>query len=383
MIDRGFNIMLDISLKNLWQRRTRTVLTMISIAVCIMLFIVLATATFYMNKQFTDSMGKMAGQMYVKSPSPMSAANAEFPPVSSSLSAAKADEIMKIPGIDVDRSTPLLLVGLAPSLYQGGPAQVMAVGIPEGKEQAFFTDVTAKEGADRLGSKDDVILGGYAADYYKVKAGDTLRLMNRDLRVVGIMENSPSMIVNGAVMMPLSTAQDIFNRPSVTTVLLTAASVEDTGAVAGSVKDRFPGLEVMTQKEMLDAIETMMSTTRTFMGMINAVMLVVAGVVTLMVMIMSVSERTKEIGMLRAIGAKRRTILAMVVEESLFVCMAGSAVGIILSFLLMKVMFGAAFASVETIAQAVLFMTVIGVLAGLYPAYKASKVEPLEALRYE
>jgi putative ABC transport system permease protein len=98
---------------------------------------------------------------------------------------------------------------------------------------------------------------------------------------------------------------------------------------------------------------------------------------------MSVSERTKEIGMMRAIGARRSSVLLMVVEESIVVCLAGSVLGIALSVLLIRVMFGGFLASADIIAEAVIFMTVIGVLAAIYPAYRASNVQPLEALRYE
>ncbi|MCD1293743.1 ABC transporter permease [Methanocella sp. CWC-04] len=375
--------MLDISFKNMWQRRTRTLLTIVSIAVCIMLFIVLSTATFYMNKSFTDSMGKFAGQMYVKSPSPMSAASAEFPPVSSSLPMEKAGAILALDGVDKEKSAALLLISLVPSQFQNGPPQVMAVGIPEGSEKAFYSDVKFSEGSGTFTAKDQAILGSEAAKYYNVKAGDRLALMNKELDVIGVAESSESLITNGMVMIPLSTAQDMFNRPSVTTVLLAPVSIDSTSELASKVSEKFPELEVMTQKEMMEALEKMMAQTKTFMGMINMVMLIVAGVVTLMVMIMSVSERTKELGMLRAIGASRSKILVMVMEESLIICLAGAALGILLSFLLMKAMFGGAFASIEIITQAILFMTTIGVIAALYPAVKASKIQPLEALRYE
>ncbi len=374
--------MIDIALKNMWQRKTRTVLTMVSIAVCIMLFITLATATTYMGKSYDTLAESFSGQMYVKSPSAMAASSAEFPPISSTIPIEKVNAIMNLSDLDRAKSAPLVIVGLAPSLFQGGPPQVMAVGIPEGSEKAFYGSAKIRDGSATLSGKDRVILGADAATYYKVGSGDTLAIMGKNFTVAGVMERNGNIVTNGMVMMPLSAAQDVFNRPAATTVLVSPAD-GDFDALANAIKAQFPGLEVMTPGDMQKSLNTMMSTTKTFMGMINLVMLIVAGVVTLMVMIMSVSERTREIGMLRAIGARRSAILRMVVEESVFVCIAGSALGILLSFLLMTVMFGAALGSPDIIVEAVLFMTAIGMIAALYPAYRASKIQPLEALRYE
>lgn len=374
--------MLDIALKNMWQRRARTMLTIISIAVCIMLFLVLSTATSYMGKSYDTMAESFSSQMYVKSPSAMSSSSAEFPPISSSLSMEKANEILALEGIDKQKSAPLVIVALAPSQFQGGPPQVMAVGIPEGSEKAFYGNAKAASGSAVLTSKDQVVLGSDAATYYKVKVGDTLPIMGSNMIVAGVLERGDNLLTNGMVMMPLSTAQDIFNRPAVTTVLLAPLN-GDFNAISASIKAKFPELQVMTPGDMQQSLNTMMAQTQMFMGMINVVMLIVAGVVTLMVMIMSVSERTKEIGMLRAIGANRKSILTMVVEESIAVCIAGSILGILLSFVLMRIIFGGVLASWEVMAQAVLFMTIIGVLAAMYPAYRASKIQPLEALRYE
>jgi putative ABC transport system permease protein len=315
----------------------------------------------------------------------MSAASAEFPPISSSISMEKAYAIMNMSSLDKANSAPLVIVALAPSQFQGGPPQVMAVGIPEGSEKAFYGTAKVAEGSATLAGlagKDQAILGADAAAYYKVKLGDTLPLMGKNFTVAGVLERNGNIVTNGMVMMPIATAQDIFNRPAATTVLVAPAN-GDFEALGGTIKARFPGLEVMTPNDMQKSLNTMMGTTRTFIGMITLVMLIVAGIVTLMVMIMSVSERTKEIGMMRAIGARKSSVLLMIVEESIVVCLAGSALGIVLSMLLMRVMFGGFLSALDIIAEAVVFMTVIGVLAALYPAYRASNVQPLEALRYE
>jgi putative ABC transport system permease protein len=376
--------MIDIALKNMWQRKTRTGLTVVAIAVCIMLFLVLSTATGTMDQMFAASSGQFAGQMFVKTPSAQAGAAPEFPPVSSSLTMEKAKALMNVSGIDSTRSAPLLLVPQAPSLFQNGPPQVIAVGIPEGKEKAYYGDATFGNGTGILSGKDQVVLGAYAAySHYKVNVGDRITIQNQDFTVVGIADEAGSIITNGMVLIPLSVAQEIFNRPGVSTVLLTAPSEDKAEAVASAVRDQFPELQVMTQGDMDSTLDSMASMTHTFMGMINLTMLIVAGVVTLMVMFMSVSERTKEFGMLRAIGARRSKILALVLEEAVIVCIVGSVLGILLSFLMMQFMFGGTLFSLETTAKAVIFMTVIGVIAGLIPAYRSARIQPLEAIRYE
>ncbi len=70
-------------------------------------------------------------------------------------------------------------------------------------------------------------------------------------------------------------------------------------------------------------------------------------------------------------------------EEAVIVCVVGSVLGILLSFLMMKVMFGGTLFSLETTVRAVIYMTVIGVIAGLIPAYRSARIQPLEAIRYE
>ena len=156
--------------------------------------------------------------------------------------------------------------------------------------------------------------------------------MNRNLTVAGVADISSSFMVNDMVLMPMSTAQDMFNRESVTTVMLAPTSMSDMDSLLASVKAKYPELEVITQQDLLNSIDDMMANTRTFLNGINAVMLMVAGIVTLLVMVMSVSERTKRIGMLRAIGAQPvqgahdgRS------DESIIVCLLGSALGIVSS----------------------------------------------------
>jgi putative ABC transport system permease protein len=108
-------------------------------------------------------------------------------------------------------------------------------------------------------------------------------------------------------------------------------------------------------------------------------------------MLMSVLERTREIGVLRALGWRRRRVLGMIINESLLLGLMGGAVGIVLAFgltylLSMIPMFGS-FLSAQwelvIFARALIVAVLLGLLGGLYPAYRATRLQPVEALRYE
>ncbi len=180
--------------------------------------------------------------MFVKTPSVQAGAALEFPPVSSSLTMEKANALMNVSGIDTSRSAPLLLVQQAPSLFQNGPPQVIAVGIPEGKEKAYYGDATFGNGTGILTGNDQAVLGSYAAyTYYKVNVGDQITIQNHKFTVAGIADNTGSIITDGMVLIPLSVAQEIFNRPGVSTVLLAAQSDDKVDNAGCRCPEPVPG----------------------------------------------------------------------------------------------------------------------------------------------
>lgn len=123
------------------------------------------------------------------------------------------------------------------------------------------------------------------------------------------------------------------------------------------------------------------------LGGIAAISLIVGGIGIMNIMLVSVTERTKEIGIRKAIGAKRRNILIQFLIESIVLSLLGGCIGIMVGWLLTKGI--GAILEVETtvsfgiIVFSVTFSMIIGVFFGLYPASKASKLNPIDALHYE
>ena len=120
---------------------------------------------------------------------------------------------------------------------------------------------------------------------------------------------------------------------------------------------------------------------------IAAVSLVVGGVGIMNIMLVSVTERTREIGIRRAVGAKRDTILLQFLLEAIVLCMLGGLIGITLgagaAYTLANQANWNAVVTMESVILAVAFSLCVGVLSGLYPALRAAYLDPIEALRYE
>ena len=149
---------------------------------------------------------------------------------------------------------------------------------------------------------------------------------------------------------------------------------------------------VMNVQEILDAVTSIMSTFTLFLGGVAAISLLVGGIGIMNIMLVTVSERTKEIGLRKALGAKKRDILAQFLVESSVLSLVGGVLGIIFGLLLA---FGIAHIAAVTgtdlkvsvnpgiILGATLFSIAVGLFFGVYPANKASNLEPVIALRTE
>ena len=144
---------------------------------------------------------------------------------------------------------------------------------------------------------------------------------------------------------------------------------------------------VISMSSMMDSMNSMIGTIQMALAVIAGISLVVGGIGVMNIMLVSITERTKEIGTRKALGATNSSIRMQFITESVVICLIGGIIGIILGIVLgtfaVKLMGHEAAVSLESIVIAVGFSMAIGIFFGYYPANKAAKLNPIDALRYE
>jgi putative ABC transport system permease protein len=238
-----------------------------------------------------------------------------------------------------------------------------------------------------------VMIGSLASEMLHKKIGDQLEIEGRTFQVIGIFE-SPAVVENGAVLMTLTQAQQITDKPGKVNILNIKldghASEADVEDIKARVRATMPGFVVITSGELVQKNAVV----RISKAMSNATILIaglVGALVVFNTMLMSINERTKEIGILLALGWQRRTIVKLIIGESTILTLAGGLVGIVLGIAitwglehveLMRGKIDAVF-SIPFMFGVLGLSVILGICGGIYPALKAARLQPSNALRQE
>ncbi len=233
--------------------------------------------------------------------------------------------------------------------------------------------------------------------------GETFSLNGYTLTVVGVLEavgSSASGSNDNQILIPFTLAQRLSNQTSISSFYVSAASsaqVEQAQAAVESYLEKAfenyntrsfgTQYSVFNQTEMLSTLSETTNTLTLMLGGIAAISLLVGGIGIMNIMLVSVSERTREIGIRKAIGAARGNILMQFLIESLVVSLMGGLLGLAISVVAVKalapVLQMTLTIPVNVAWMAIGFSVFIGVVFGMYPANKASKLRPIQALHYE
>jgi putative ABC transport system permease protein len=388
--------MIDIAWKNMWTRKMRTVLTILGIAVALELVIMMTTIVDFTESGMQSELAKYsgAGQIYVRSQTTAGMAGMEFPPTTSILSEEEGRQVIDevADQIDLAMTTPLFFHQLAPPPYPNAPPEALLIGLEADKIATYVSeDMVVEDGVVAFSDANayEVILGPMSSAFFENPAvGDEIEIMGELLTVVGIMgsDNTADRLTANIVLVPLETAQGLFGQTgTISAVLITSKRLDTVATLAEEISANHAKVSVLTQQEIAENLDTILGEERFFFNLINYTVYIVAAVVVFIVMVMAVSERTKEIGTMRAIGASRWLVLRTIVIEAVMLGLIGSLLSIPIAYLIdmvigygLKEVIGA-----WTLIQVVITTVVLSALAAAIPAFRATRVNPIEALRYE
>ena len=227
--------------------------------------------------------------------------------------------------------------------------------------------------------------------------GQQLKINGMPFTVVGVLEETQDGeegTADDAIVIPYNVATRLLKNSTVRTYMVQAASDEMVDSAKAELKTylskKFTGDNTYTitdQKELMETLNEAMGTMTSMLGGIAGISLLVAGIGIMNIMLVSVTERTREIGIRKAIGARRRHILTQFLIESAVISTLGGLMGILLGLWLGSALGGLlgieAAASSGTVIFAFVFSLAMGLFFGYYPANKASKLNPIDALRFE
>jgi putative ABC transport system permease protein len=252
-------------------------------------------------------------------------------------------------------------------------------------DDIVITNGSAFSGANQ------VIIGQSEAQRLNKTVGSTVSISNKTFQITGIYETGNFMDDRGIVM-SLSALQNLTgDTGQVSLILVKASNGTDSSTLSSTIQQKYPNdLSTSTSLSGMNRMNNGLQVISSGAWAVSLLAILIGGIVVIVTMMKAVSERTREIGVLRAIGWTQRRILAMIIGESLVLALIAIVVGLLIAVGLVEaitlshVLRGITPSySLFLILKGIGVALFLGIIGGIYPAYRASRLSPTEALRYE
>lgn len=380
---------IDLILKNPFRNKTRSALSIIGIAIGITTIVALGLITGGLEDSIQTTMNSGGAEITV------SGAIDENSGQTINIDESYVNELKNISG--VNDTGGVISIGdgssAASNMHERRELQksnaITLNGLESSKlSLAGISDVNGSIYAD---GSDEAIIGKTMAEKHNKTIGDTISVDGHEFKITGIFETGSTMKDNGAYA-SLSTVKEISNRTYLNEILVKTNEGVNNSELSDTIENNYDkNLTTTTaeeQAEMMNHITDMLDTSSLAISLLA---IIIGGIGIINTMIMVVYERTKEIGVLRAVGWKSKKILLMILGETLVLTILSAIVGIIFGIAMCEIgvmivgdsrMLSLAYTP-NTFILAFGVAIIVGIIGGIYPAYRASKLEPTEALRYE
>ncbi len=377
--------MIDIAYKNIMRQKSRTAFTVLGIIIGIAVIVALGSFAEGINSFFQSTFEISAGKIMVQQEG---AGSFQTGFSGSDITDEQIEKIMDIDGVkDV---APMNFYIESEGLGFGMP-DMMVVGIDPEKSHYFIGENIGMYSGKKLEESDTnvMMIGKNMADEKNIGVGDFIAIKDMEFEVIGIIELTNNNQIDNNIITNIRDLKEAMGIDTYQMLYIIPEDVKDAERIAEDITDADETLAAITSKDFARVASNVVNNIRLFMFGIGAIAAFVGGLGVLNTMIMAVMERRREIGVMKAIGASNRKVLMQILTESVLISLFGGLIGLLLGgvgALILVMATGGEIPATITIglaASSMAFALLLGVLGGIYPAWEAAKIDPVEALRYE
>jgi putative ABC transport system permease protein len=385
--------------------KVRSGLTMLGVIIGVMAVILLVSIGEGARVYITGELTGLGTNLLIITPGKTSTSGGFHPPSAGTVRKLTYDDSLALRrrGWLLTDAVPIVL-GTGKVKFENKSRDTMIIGTTKEFERVrnLFVDTgffVSQEDVD--GKAKVVVLGRKVKDELfgdSNPLGKVVMLSDARYRVIGVMRKKGTSLgwdIDDVVFIPVTSGQELFDTDGLFEILASTPRAEDVDGATAQIKDILikrhahkEDFTIQTQGAILSTMNTILSVLTAVLGGIAGISLVVGGIGIMNIMLVSVRERTREIGIRKALGARNRDIMAQFMIEAITLSGAGGLIGILVGVglaLLIPVFVTVLPTSVSvwSILLAFFFSAAVGVFFGVYPARKASLQDPIQALRYE
>ncbi len=382
--------MLKISFQNLWRRKSRTSLSLAGIIIGVASIIALVSVVDGLSQNILGSVGQIQGIMVFQ--------KGGAGPFYSVMDEDYRNDLESIQGVKT--ASPVVMelaksidgedLGISGDNLLGGMVRLIGTEFAGDTDKVSGVSGEVTKGRSlKRGEKGKVIIGEVIEEDYKKFLGGTIKIDGERFDIVGVYDAGSAMI-NSAILMDIDDLRDLTGFPGDKVAYFSVELVnpEDAERATKLIEFKFPDeLNAISSSQFGEALAGVLDSARLLVLAVAGLSALVAGVGIINTMLMSVMERFKEIGALKATGWTDANIMRVIIYESVFLGAIGGIIGMGVGWwgalVLGEIVGFPVLVSPLLLGEAFSFALLISLAAGIYPAWMASRVDPIEVLRAE